>query len=192
MGARRGQRAPVQGQLRPHGWRTGRDGNPESRLPELDCFSVYGMICCCCSTLQVQVPGRTHNTVLKNLQPDTDYTVTVAPVYPAGEGNPQSERGKTRKQHVVLLGLSEGEVRIRSGMLSRCDIFGRDDQAVFFFSLFSSSLHICPDQSFWPGLLARRKHACIKKFRQVRLLETTKPKQKQLHPIAHRVNQRTL
>lgn len=85
----------------------------------------------CRSALQVQVPSRTHNTVLKNLQPDTDYTVTVVPVYPTGEGKPQSENGKTCKHRVFLIVFSEWEVRIRSGMLSRCDILGRDDQAVF-------------------------------------------------------------
>ncbi|TNM95613.1 hypothetical protein fugu_016696 [Takifugu bimaculatus] len=49
----------------------------------------------------VQVPGRTHNTVLKNLQPDTDYTVTVVPVYPTGEGKPESENGKTLERSPV-------------------------------------------------------------------------------------------
>lgn len=82
--------------------------------------------CLCRSALQVQVPGRTHNTVLKNLQPDTDYTVTVVPVYSTGEGKPESENGKTCKHHAVLIVFSEWEVRIYSGMLSRCDILGRD------------------------------------------------------------------
>ncbi|XP_018599207.2 collagen alpha-1(XII) chain isoform X2 [Scleropages formosus] len=43
-----------------------------------------------------QVPGSTTNMVLKNLQPDTVYTVSVVPVYPAREGKRQSENGKTR------------------------------------------------------------------------------------------------
>ncbi|XP_061897868.1 collagen alpha-1(XII) chain-like isoform X2 [Entelurus aequoreus] len=43
----------------------------------------------------VQVPGNTYNTVLKNLDSDTVYTVTVVPVYPAGEGKRMSENGKT-------------------------------------------------------------------------------------------------
>ncbi|XP_018587679.1 collagen alpha-1(XII) chain isoform X1 [Scleropages formosus] len=42
-----------------------------------------------------QVSGSTTSTVLRNLQPDTIYTVTVVPVYPAGEGRRLSENGKT-------------------------------------------------------------------------------------------------
>uniref|UniRef100_A0A672RH09 Collagen alpha-1(XII) chain n=1 Tax=Sinocyclocheilus grahami TaxID=75366 RepID=A0A672RH09_SINGR len=44
---------------------------------------------------QVQVPGSTSSTVLKNLQSDTEYTVTVVPVYAPGEGKRMSENGKT-------------------------------------------------------------------------------------------------
>ncbi|KAJ0062737.1 hypothetical protein NL108_004377, partial [Boleophthalmus pectinirostris] len=43
----------------------------------------------------VQVSGSTYSTVLKNLQQDTVYKVTVVPVYPAGEGQRMSENGKT-------------------------------------------------------------------------------------------------
>uniref|UniRef100_A0A673LVD9 Collagen alpha-1(XII) chain-like n=1 Tax=Sinocyclocheilus rhinocerous TaxID=307959 RepID=A0A673LVD9_9TELE len=43
----------------------------------------------------VQVPGSTSSTVLKNLQSDTEYTVTVVPVYAPGEGKRMSENGKT-------------------------------------------------------------------------------------------------
>lgn len=35
--------------------------------------------------------------MLKNLDMDTEYTVTVVPVYSAGEGQPMSENGKTCK-----------------------------------------------------------------------------------------------
>ncbi|XP_058604797.1 collagen alpha-1(XII) chain isoform X4 [Onychostoma macrolepis] len=42
-----------------------------------------------------QVPGSTTSTVLKNLQSDTEYTVTVVPVYAPGEGKRMSENGKT-------------------------------------------------------------------------------------------------
>uniref|UniRef100_A0A3B4AB57 Uncharacterized protein n=1 Tax=Periophthalmus magnuspinnatus TaxID=409849 RepID=A0A3B4AB57_9GOBI len=45
----------------------------------------------------VQVSGSTYSTVLKNLQQDTVYKVTVAPVYPAGEGQRMSENGKTAR-----------------------------------------------------------------------------------------------
>ncbi|XP_067312279.1 collagen alpha-1(XII) chain isoform X8 [Pseudorasbora parva] len=43
----------------------------------------------------VQVPGITTSTVLKNLRSDTEYTVTVVPVYAPGEGRRMSENGKT-------------------------------------------------------------------------------------------------
>ncbi|XP_040920044.1 collagen alpha-1(XII) chain isoform X3 [Toxotes jaculatrix] len=42
-----------------------------------------------------QVSGTTTSTVLKNLEPNTEYTVTVVPVYHEMEGNPRSENGKT-------------------------------------------------------------------------------------------------
>ncbi|XP_055362274.1 collagen alpha-1(XII) chain isoform X3 [Betta splendens] len=42
-----------------------------------------------------QVPAGTTSTVLRNLTPDTLYTVSVLPVYPAREGKRQSENGKT-------------------------------------------------------------------------------------------------
>ncbi|KAM6915073.1 collagen alpha-1(XII) chain [Xenentodon cancila] len=42
-----------------------------------------------------QVPGTSTSTILKNLDPDTEYTVTVVPVYPEMEGKSQSENGKT-------------------------------------------------------------------------------------------------
>ncbi|XP_064195946.1 collagen alpha-1(XII) chain isoform X2 [Anguilla rostrata] len=42
-----------------------------------------------------QVSGGTTSTVLRNLLSDTPYTVTVAPVYPEGEGKRMSENGKT-------------------------------------------------------------------------------------------------
>uniref|UniRef100_A0A8D0CJY5 Collagen type XII alpha 1 chain n=1 Tax=Scleropages formosus TaxID=113540 RepID=A0A8D0CJY5_SCLFO len=42
-----------------------------------------------------QVSGGTTSTILRNLLSDTLYTVTVAPVYPEGEGKRQSEKGKT-------------------------------------------------------------------------------------------------
>ncbi|XP_052386236.1 collagen alpha-1(XII) chain-like isoform X4 [Carassius gibelio] len=43
----------------------------------------------------IQVPGSSTSTVLKNLQSDTEYTVTVVPVYAPGEGKRMSENGKT-------------------------------------------------------------------------------------------------
>ncbi|XP_027134918.1 collagen alpha-1(XII) chain isoform X7 [Larimichthys crocea] len=42
-----------------------------------------------------QVPAGTTNIILRNLQPDTPYTVSVVPVYPVREGKRQSENGKT-------------------------------------------------------------------------------------------------
>ncbi|XP_047466383.1 collagen alpha-1(XII) chain isoform X2 [Mugil cephalus] len=49
----------------------------------------------------VQVSGSTYNTVLKNLQSDTVYTVTVVPVYSTGEGRRISENGKTLERSPV-------------------------------------------------------------------------------------------
>ncbi|XP_057679033.1 collagen alpha-1(XII) chain isoform X2 [Corythoichthys intestinalis] len=42
-----------------------------------------------------QVSGTTTSKVLKNLQSDTEYSVTVVPVYDELEGLPQTENGKT-------------------------------------------------------------------------------------------------
>ncbi|CAG01461.1 unnamed protein product, partial [Tetraodon nigroviridis] len=42
-----------------------------------------------------QVSGGSTSTNLRNLLSDTAYTVTVVPVYPEGEGLPQSDAGKT-------------------------------------------------------------------------------------------------
>uniref|UniRef100_A0A673B6R8 Collagen alpha-1(XII) chain n=1 Tax=Sphaeramia orbicularis TaxID=375764 RepID=A0A673B6R8_9TELE len=50
-----------------------------------------------------QVSGSTFNTVLKNLQSDTIYTVTVVPIYSAGEGQRMSENGKTCKQRMLVV-----------------------------------------------------------------------------------------
>lgn len=46
---------------------------------------------------QEQVPGSTTSTILRNLEPDTMYTVTLVPVYHEMEGKPLSENGKTSK-----------------------------------------------------------------------------------------------
>uniref|UniRef100_A0A8D0HQC1 Collagen type XII alpha 1 chain n=1 Tax=Sphenodon punctatus TaxID=8508 RepID=A0A8D0HQC1_SPHPU len=41
------------------------------------------------------VPGNTNYAILRNLQSDTPYTVTVVPVYPEGDGGRMSDTGKT-------------------------------------------------------------------------------------------------
>lgn len=46
---------------------------------------------------QEQVPAGTTSYILRNLMPDTLYTVSVLPVYPAREGKRQSENGRTRE-----------------------------------------------------------------------------------------------
>ncbi|XP_061563452.1 collagen alpha-1(XII) chain-like [Cololabis saira] len=43
-----------------------------------------------------QVSGMTTNTLLRELRPDTEYTVTVVPIYPDVEGKRSSENGKTK------------------------------------------------------------------------------------------------
>lgn len=49
---------------------------------------------------QEQVSGSTTSTTLKNLKPDTMYTVTLVPVYHEMEGKPLSENGKTSKSWI--------------------------------------------------------------------------------------------
>lgn len=49
--------------------------------------------CCCCP--QETVTAGTTTTVLRGLQPDTVYTVSLVPVYAEGEGKIMSENGKT-------------------------------------------------------------------------------------------------
>lgn len=55
---------------------------------------------------QDQVSGSATSTVLQNLDPDTEYTVTVVPVYPEMEGIPQSEIGKTSEFRRTVVRLS--------------------------------------------------------------------------------------
>uniref|UniRef100_A0A674BVX3 Collagen type XII alpha 1 chain n=1 Tax=Salmo trutta TaxID=8032 RepID=A0A674BVX3_SALTR len=45
---------------------------------------------------EMVVPGSTTTIVLRNLKPDTPYTISVLPIYPAREGKRQAENGKTR------------------------------------------------------------------------------------------------
>lgn len=45
----------------------------------------------------MQVSGMSTNTVLRDLQPDTKYTVTLVPVYTEVEGKRLSADGKTSK-----------------------------------------------------------------------------------------------
>ncbi|CAI5695215.1 unnamed protein product [Oreochromis niloticus] len=49
----------------------------------------------------VQVSGSTYSTILRNLDSDTVYTVSVVPVYAAGEGLRMSENGKTLERSPV-------------------------------------------------------------------------------------------
>lgn len=46
---------------------------------------------------QMQVSGMSTTTVLRDLQPDTKYTVTLVPIYPELEGKRSSANGKTSK-----------------------------------------------------------------------------------------------
>uniref|UniRef100_A0A8C5FWC9 Collagen type XII alpha 1 chain n=1 Tax=Gadus morhua TaxID=8049 RepID=A0A8C5FWC9_GADMO len=48
-----------------------------------------------------QVPGSTYNTVLKNLDSGTLYTVTLVPIFSNGEGQRMSEDGKTLERSAV-------------------------------------------------------------------------------------------
>jgi len=66
---------------------------------------------CFCLFSQAQVPGSTTSTVLKNLLSDTEYTVTVVPVYAPGEGKRMSENGKTCEfmQQLLILARLESK-----------------------------------------------------------------------------------
>lgn len=52
-------------------------------------------ICLLIFPSQTQVSGITTNTVLRELRPDTEYKVTLVPIYPDTEGKRASENGKT-------------------------------------------------------------------------------------------------
>uniref|UniRef100_A0A8C7UQF0 Collagen, type XII, alpha 1b n=1 Tax=Oncorhynchus mykiss TaxID=8022 RepID=A0A8C7UQF0_ONCMY len=45
---------------------------------------------------EMVVPGSTTTIVLRNLKPDTPYTISVLPIYPVREGKRQAENGKTQ------------------------------------------------------------------------------------------------
>nr|XP_049613656.1 collagen alpha-1(XII) chain isoform X7 [Syngnathus scovelli] len=47
-------------------------------------------------TLMTQESGMATNTMLRELQPDTEYTVTVVPIYADMEGKSMSDNGKTK------------------------------------------------------------------------------------------------
>uniref|UniRef100_A0A8C8JBU3 Collagen alpha-1(XII) chain n=1 Tax=Oncorhynchus tshawytscha TaxID=74940 RepID=A0A8C8JBU3_ONCTS len=70
----------------------------QNTTPLPDLFSLFLITDHLCVA---QVSGSTTNTVLKNLMSDTLYTVTVVPVYPAGEGKRMSENGKTLERTPV-------------------------------------------------------------------------------------------
>lgn len=48
--------------------------------------------------LQMQVSGMSTSTVLRDLQPDTKYTVALVPIYTDVEGKRSSANGKTSKR----------------------------------------------------------------------------------------------
>lgn len=52
---------------------------------------------------QEKVSAGTSSTILRSLQPDTVYTVSLVPVYAEGDGKTASENGKTSELSVVLL-----------------------------------------------------------------------------------------
>lgn len=66
---------------------------------QTQCTNVCVNMCLC---EQEQVSGGTTSTVLRNLLPDTNYKVTVVPVYPEGEGLHLSDQGQTRKSTSTL------------------------------------------------------------------------------------------
>ena len=66
-------------------------------------------------TLQDQVSSSATSTVLKGLQPDTLYTVTLVPVYAEGDGRRMSEDGKTSTA------LREDSQRVLEGLSALCE-----------------------------------------------------------------------
>ena len=48
-----------------------------------------------CFSLQIMVPGSQNTLLLKNLLSETEYKVTVTPIYDDGEGVSVSAPGKT-------------------------------------------------------------------------------------------------
>lgn len=66
--------------------------------------------------LQTRVSGMSTNTMLRDLQPDTEYRVTLVPVYSDVEGKQVSENGKTsecsKKDRILNI---ESEVCVVTG-----------------------------------------------------------------------------
>lgn len=60
--------------------------------------------------LQEQVSESTTTLVLKNLTPNTMYTVTVVPVYAEGDGPQLTDKGKTSKCAVSTKNLLESKI----------------------------------------------------------------------------------
>lgn len=52
---------------------------------------------------QEKVSAGTSSTILRSLQPDTVYTVSLVPVYAEGDGKTASENGKTSELPVAAL-----------------------------------------------------------------------------------------
>ena len=48
-----------------------------------------------CFSVQIMVPGSQNNVLLRSLLSDTEYKVTVTPIYGDGEGVSVSAPGKT-------------------------------------------------------------------------------------------------
>lgn len=57
-------------------------------------------------TFKVMVPGTQNDVLLKTLIPDTEYKVTVTPIYTTGEGVSVSAPGRTCKSIFASLGTS--------------------------------------------------------------------------------------
>lgn len=114
LGACRGSCERVQSDLCPRRWRsrergkTGGEGHcPLLRLRDVSPlpFIVSGLDAVKGVVLiqQEKVSAGTSSTILRSLQPDTVYTVSLVPVYAEGDGKTVSENGKTSELPVVLL-----------------------------------------------------------------------------------------
>ena len=88
------------------------------------------MVLCFC--LQIMVPGSQNTLLLKNLLSETEYKVTVTPIYDDGEGVSVSAPGKTCEWSLPL-----GLLDVLCNAPSSCSVGGGNGLEV-------SVAHVCP------------------------------------------------
>lgn len=68
---------------------------------------------------QEKVSAGTSSTILRSLQPDTVYTVSLVPVYAEGDGKTVSENGKTSELPAVAFNQRSGSL-LTTGVVQGC------------------------------------------------------------------------